>query len=1086
MGIYIGEALQERICIGKNKVIRIYRNSTLRNELIREIVSTTPFVVNINGAHILLIRRLDDINIDRFDYVVLVSSSPTRAKFNRGDIKFVRWIKNPVFSNESPEYIVNSWKGKFLYTKEDESINQKGLRSPQLGALYAYLSKAQNPQDRSIVVMPTGTGKTETMLSILVANQCQKVLVTVPSDALREQLFAKFISLGVLPELGIVTNQCALPLVAIIKENMDINDWERIINASNVIITTMPLVAQAPKETITMLSRKVSHLFVDEAHHSEAKTWDDVICNFPDKKVVLFTATPFRNDGKKLQGDFIYSFSLKDAQEQGYYQPIKFTPVREYVESRSDKVIAETAVAKLRSDLEHGFDHILMARCSTKKRANEIFKYYQEHNDLNPIVVYSSMPNQASVVKSIKAKRHRIIVCVNMLGEGFDLPEMKIAAIHDSRQSLAVTLQFIGRFTRTSHSSNLGEATFITNIACPPIAEELQGLYASDADWNFLLPIISDGVIDEEVNFNEFINSFNGLEKSKISFRNIVPALSSVIYRTKNTWNPNAWETIYTEEQYTYRFGVTNDTGDTLVVILGSIENVEWGNTDGLKNLLWNIIIVHRYCTDKYNHAYINSSFSIDTDKLVFAIFGEEEVSKISGDIIFRVLSGVKRFAVVNFGGRKGRQGYISFKSYYGKDVQEGIGLTEQGQLIKNNLFGNGFRNGEKTSIGCSIKGKVWSYMRGNLLQFTKWSKMIGGLVEDSSLDPNEILRNTLKVQPISSLPNSYPIAIEWDSDLYKKYSERSIYVRYNREDYCIWDIDLQLTGSFDCQKIEFEIIARGEELARYKLEYGENENSHTPFYRVVQTTGNVLGFRCGSQHYNNICDYFNQDYSAPVVFFADGSQLFANNLVKVNESIKSIDLEYLDAIKWEGVNLSNESQHVIPYETDSIQYFFSHLIMDEFDVLYDDDGSGEIADLIGIKDKDDAIHFYLYHLKYALQGCVSNRISNFYEVCGQAQRSLKWNDQDRIKDFFTRLFARKEKRYQGRVCSRILKGTEADLERFSKQVNWQKKMVMHIGIVQPALSKSQASQEILELLGTIWTYIKDISNIELKVYCSE
>lgn len=124
--------------------------------------------------------------------------------------------------------------------------------------------------------------------------------------------------------------------------------------------------------------------------------------------------------------------------------------------------------------------------------------------------------------------------------------------------------------------------------------------------------------------------------------------------------------------------------------------------------------------------------------------------------------------------------------------------------------------------------------------------------------------------------------------------------------------------------------------------------------------------------------------------------------------------------------------------------------------------------------------------MKYALQGCVSNRISNFYEVCGQAQRSLKWNDQDRIKDFFTRLFARKEKRYQGRVCSRILKGTEADLERFSKQVNWQKKMVMHIGIVQPALSKSQASQEILELLGTIWTYIKDISNIELKVYCSE
>lgn len=77
----------------------------------------------------------------------------------------------------------------------------------------------------------------------------------------------------------------------------------------------------------------------------------------------------------------------------------------------------------------------------------------------------------------------------------------------------------------------------------------------------------------------------------------------------------------------------------------------------------------------------------------------------------------------MNFGGRKARQGDISFKSYYGKDVQESISLTEQGTLTKNNLFGNGYRNGKKTSIGCSIKGKVWSYMRGNLKVYVDWCK---------------------------------------------------------------------------------------------------------------------------------------------------------------------------------------------------------------------------------------------------------------------------------------------------------------------------------------------------------------------------
>ena len=35
-----------------------------------------------------------------------------------------------------------------------------------------------------------------------------------------------------------------------------------------------------------------------------------------------------------------------------------------------------------------------------------------------------------------------------MLGEGFDLPALKVAVVHDPQKSLAVTLQFIGRFTR--------------------------------------------------------------------------------------------------------------------------------------------------------------------------------------------------------------------------------------------------------------------------------------------------------------------------------------------------------------------------------------------------------------------------------------------------------------------------------------------------------------------------------------------------------------------------------------------------------------------------------------------------------------
>jgi superfamily II DNA or RNA helicase len=52
-----------------------------------------------------------------------------------------------------------------------------------------------------------------------------------------------------------------------------------------------------------------------------------------------------------------------------------------------------------------------------------------------------------------------------MLGEGFDLPELKIAAFHDIRKSLPITLQLAGRFTRTKYDEELGDASFVANIA---------------------------------------------------------------------------------------------------------------------------------------------------------------------------------------------------------------------------------------------------------------------------------------------------------------------------------------------------------------------------------------------------------------------------------------------------------------------------------------------------------------------------------------------------------------------------------------------------------------------------------------------
>lgn len=62
-----------------------------------------------------------------------------------------------------------------------------------------------------------------------------------------------------------------------------------------------------------------SLIVVDEAHHSEAKSWKKVLDYFPNAKVLCLTATPERADKKALSIDSVaYQYTLKQACDEGY------------------------------------------------------------------------------------------------------------------------------------------------------------------------------------------------------------------------------------------------------------------------------------------------------------------------------------------------------------------------------------------------------------------------------------------------------------------------------------------------------------------------------------------------------------------------------------------------------------------------------------------------------------------------------------------------------------------------------------------------------------------------------------------------
>jgi superfamily II DNA or RNA helicase len=974
-------------------------------------------------------------------------------------------------TNLSTNEIVDSWMDKFHF-KEAKGATP-GLRSPQIGALHAMLSHLScGVKERGIIVMPTGTGKTETMLSFLVAHQCKKVLVIVPSDALRTQIGDKFRELGILRFLKVIDQDTVNPKVLTIKKSLTHEEWDKAIDENNVIVTTMSLAAKVSINTIRLISEKISYLFVDEAHHSEATTWNHFIDEFGPEQVFLFTATPFRNDGKKLDGKIIFNYPLRKAQEEGYYKPIRFIPIISYNTEDGDKAIAKKAVEILKEDNKNGYEHILMARCKSKKRAEEVFEYYKTYEEFKPVMIYSNSQDKKAILEEIKAGEHRIIVCVNMLGEGFDLPQLKIAAIHDERQSLPVTLQFIGRFTRNS-KLKLGEASFVTNIAYPPIEAEINQLYESDADWNELLPKISDGRTEEERSVKEFLQKFKGNLIDDISIDCIQPTMCAEIYTTTdNTVNYNKWKDgIPGISSYKYQRSAKMD--DMLVIVLGHTQRPDWSTMDKIHNLSWQLIIV--YYDALHKRIYLNSTIGLNGEKFLRPMFGL--VSKINGDNLFRIFANTNQLVLYNVGARlRGRD--ISFQSFFGSSVQDGIERLKQGDLIKNNLFGIGYRDGERVSLGCSLKGRVWSRERDDLMHYALWCNEIGAYVFDSTIDTNTVLKNTLKIESITSYPtNAVPLGFDWSEHIYER---GTLLIQKGKEAVPFEDctVDVQAIEGF-ANGLTFII-----ENERFTLQIQSNiDNSGRCTYKEISDTGTPAVFSVGNTCYN-VNDFF-QEYE-PKVFYSDDSVLFGTHLCRPSSAAPQIDNDLISTINWSGTKLGIESQESYPYKTDSIQYKVSQEIMSNFKYLIDDDGSGEVADLVGFNYNDTQIDITLFHLKYAIGGQVSNKIDNLYQVCGQAIKSIRWKYKNGGRKLFEKILERNERKINSNRSSSILKGTAKDIIRLKEQVAFRKVLRFHVVIVQPGMSKSKCTEEMRILLGNVAQYLAQTSGIDLKIICSE
>ena len=507
----------------------------------------------------------------------------------------------------SCEEIRKSWDNQVHYITEDRTKNIKGLRQAQLGAVFAIRAHWIVSKEAATVVMPTGTGKTETMMITIAAEQCKRAFILVPTDLLRKQTVVNCVQWGILKEIGVIDQKAKYPNVLCLRSTPKAKDeFEELLDSANIIVSTAKLVSRFDIEYIDMLSSKCDVLIVDEAHHIEANRWNQIKSYFKGKKILQFTATPFRNDGKKLDGDIIYNFPLSMAQEQGYFQKINFKPIIEYDEEKGDYAIAQAAVSQLQLDLEKGFNHIILVRSKSMQRAKQLFEniYMHYFAQYNPVIIISEMTatEKKENMEALKTGRSKIVVCVDMFGEGIDVPNLKIAAIHDRYKSLPITLQFIGRFTRSK--AGLGDATIITNLANEDIQDALAELYSQDSDWNTLLSELSEEIIGKEISLQKLANGFKGSGIESINIKQLRPALSMVAYKTDDeNWNWENWRQLFDEDLCKYYI---NEEENIFIVIEPEESKIDWANYREINNLNWNLHIA--YWNKEKQVVFLNST----------------------------------------------------------------------------------------------------------------------------------------------------------------------------------------------------------------------------------------------------------------------------------------------------------------------------------------------------------------------------------------------------------------------------------------------------------------------------------------------
>ena len=304
----------------------------------------------------------------------------------------------------------------------------------------AYRDGARAP----LLVLPTGGGKTIVMAEILrsLADRGRSAIVLVHRRELIAQTASKL-------QLAGVTH-------GTIAAGLPTTDHSIQIASVQTLTRRLEQVATAPDLIV-----------IDEAHHATAGSWKRVMDHWPDALRLGVTATPVRLDGRGLSAAFdrlVLGPSVADLVSLDYlvnsriYAPPVVADLSQLRRRAGDYVTEQAAAAMDRptvtGDAIAHYKRLAAGQraiafcCSVQHAEHVAASFLSSGIPAAPLLGSLDPVRRDQVVQRFAAGDLQVLVTVDVVSEGFDIPAAGCAILLRPTQSLGLYLQQVGRVLR--------------------------------------------------------------------------------------------------------------------------------------------------------------------------------------------------------------------------------------------------------------------------------------------------------------------------------------------------------------------------------------------------------------------------------------------------------------------------------------------------------------------------------------------------------------------------------------------------------------------------------------------------------------